>query len=102
MKIHYSCSNCGKREITSPVVGVPHGMYALGYRAVGSALYCPKCVRTWKERNGKDFDEQIANPARQFANWWNNQLESQIDDKGLIRTYRQHAIGDFIDGERTI
>ena len=73
-KLHYSCSNCGKRETTSALVGVPHGMYALGYRAVGSDLYCSKCVETWKERNGEDFDEQIENPTTQFAQWWNNLL----------------------------
>ena len=70
-RLHYSCSNCGKQEVTS---AIPHGMYALGYRAVGSALYCPQCVETWKERNGEDFDEQIANPTTQFAQWWNNLL----------------------------
>ena len=74
VKLHYSCSNCGKQETTSAKAGIPHGMYSLGYRAVGSALYCPKCVETWKERNGEDFDEQIANPTTQFAQWWNNLL----------------------------
>ena len=73
-KLHYTCSNCGKREVTSTKAGTPHGMYTLGYRAVGSALYCPKCVESWKERNGEEFDEQIANPSTQFAAWWNDLL----------------------------
>lgn len=73
-KLHYTCSNCGKHEIISAKAGTPHEMYSLGYRAIGSALYCPKCVKTWKERNGKDFDEQIANPTTQFASWWNDLL----------------------------
>ena len=45
-KIHYQCSNCGKQEQTSAMVGVPHGMYYLGYRASGDALYCPDCVKS--------------------------------------------------------
>ena len=27
MKIHYQCSNCGKRFQTIPIPGVPDGMY---------------------------------------------------------------------------
>lgn len=38
MKIEYQCSNCGKRERVSAMVGIPEGMFALGYRAVGDAL----------------------------------------------------------------
>ena len=57
MKIEYQCSNCGKLEKTSAMVGIPEGMFALGYRAVGDALYCPDCVNSWAERNGKPFDE---------------------------------------------
>ena len=73
-KAFYRCSNCGKREFIRPIVGVPQEMYWLGYRAVGSALYCPKCVESWKERNGEEFEEQIENPTTQFAQWWNNLL----------------------------
>ena len=81
-KLRYSCRNCGKQEITIVAAGVPHGMYSLGYRAVGSALYCPQCVETWKERNGKDFDEQIANPTTLFACWWNDLLWDEVTIDG--------------------
>lgn len=30
MKIHYQCSNCGKRFQVSPISGVPDGMYMTG------------------------------------------------------------------------
>ena len=46
MKIEYQCSNCGKREKVSAMVGIPQGMFGLGYRAVGDALYCPDCVNS--------------------------------------------------------
>ena len=25
-----------------------------GWNSFGSAFYCPKCVKTWEQRNGKD------------------------------------------------
>ena len=98
-KIHYSCSNCGKREVTSAMAGVPDGMYSLGYRAHGDVLYCPDCVKTWKERNGAEYDEQYKDPHHLFAMWWNNLLASQIEDKGSIKTYRENVIGDFVEVE---
>lgn len=96
-KIHYQCSNCGKQEQTSAMVGVPHGMYYLGYRANGDALYCPDCVKSWKERNGKAFDEQYKDPQHLFAMWWNKQVEAQAEDRSHIRRYRENAIGDYVD-----
>lgn len=55
MKIEYQCSNCGKWERVSAMVGIPDGMFALGYRAVGDALYCPDCVNEigWYEDMGE-------------------------------------------------
>ena len=91
VKLHCSCSNCGKREVLVARARIPYDMYSLGYRAVGSALYCPQCVETWKERNGEEFDEQIANPTTQFANWWNDTLASQIDHKDSVRTYMKNC-----------
>ena len=67
MKIEYQCSNCGKREKVSAMAGIPEGMFALGYRAVGDALYCPDCVNSWAERNGKPFDEQYKDVGHMFA-----------------------------------
>ena len=48
-----TCSNCGYaksftntgREILSRLVE--------GWNSVGSAMYCPECVRTWESRNGE-------------------------------------------------
>ena len=56
-KIHYQCSNCGKQEQTSAIVGVPRGMYYLGYRANGDALYCPDCVKSWKEETVRNLTQ---------------------------------------------
>ncbi len=82
------CSNCGFHFEVRPMLGIAEGMYYNGYRAVGTAFYCDKCVKTWKERNGKEFDEQVINPSKQFANWWNNQVQSVVKDKSKIKTYR--------------
>ncbi len=77
MKIYYQCSNCGKREKTSAMAGIPDGMFALNYRAVGDALYCPDCVNSWYKRNGKAFDEQYPNSVKMFCSWWNNTVKKE-------------------------
>lgn len=97
MKIHYQCSNCGKRFVTSVIPGVPQGMYYSGCRVFGDAFYCENCVKTWKERNGKEFDEQYKNPEKMFANWWNRTVESQISDKSKLKMCKQIANGDYIE-----
>lgn len=63
-------------------------MYYNGYRAIGSAFYCEECVKTWKDRNGRDFDDDIENPSKQFVNWWNNKVRSVVADERKIKTYR--------------
>jgi hypothetical protein len=98
-KIHYQCSNCGKREQTSAWVGIPEGMFHLGYRAHGDVLYCPDCVETWKERNGAEYDEQYKDAQHLFAVWWNRQVQMQITDKSKIKTYRRNCVGDFVEVE---
>lgn len=70
MKIHYQCSNCGQKFVTNAMDG-PQDMYYSGYRAVGDAFYCEDCVKTWKDRNGKEFDEQYKDPKGMFTKWWN-------------------------------
>lgn len=87
-KIFVQCSNCGYHFKTSPAIGVPEGMYYMGYRAVGSALYCPECLKTWKDRNGAEFYEQYENPLKMFANWWNDKVRDCVKDKSKIKTYR--------------
>ena len=98
MKIEYQCSNCGKRERVSVMVGIPEGMFALGYRAVGDALYCTDCVNSWAERNGKPFDEQYKDVGHMFAVWWNvtvlrkakaehKQLKEYcVNESGVVKT----------------
>lgn len=97
MKINYQCSNCGKRFATSAIVGIPQGMYYNGCRVVGNAFYCEDCVRTWKERNGKEFDEQYKDPKGMFAKWWNRTVDSQCTNKGKIKKCRQLSNGDYVE-----
>ena len=52
-KIFVQCSHCGYHFEVSPMLGIAEGMYYNGYRAVGDAVYCPDCVKTWKDRNGE-------------------------------------------------
>lgn len=37
-KIHCQCSNCGKNEQTSATIGIPEGMFYIGYRAQCTVL----------------------------------------------------------------
>ncbi len=98
MKIEYQCSNCGKIEKVSAMVGIPHGMFFAGYRANGDALYCPDCVKSWAERNGKEFDEQYKEPGHLFAMWWNQKVlrQAKIEHKKLNK-YCMNDIGDYVD-----
>ena len=101
MKIEYQCSNCAKREVTSAFAGVPYSMWVFKYRAVGDALYCPDCVNTWSERNGKSFDEQYGEDEsrRMFRNWWNSTVYEQADREGkTLNTYHMTAWGDYAEG----
>ena len=96
--IYFQCSNCGKHGQAVPFPGVPEAMYYdEGYRANGDALYCPDCVQSWAERNGKKFDEDFRNPQHLFAMWWNKQVQTQTADKSKIKTYRRAANGDFVE-----
>ena len=92
------CSNCGFHFETRPMLGIPEGMYYDGYRAVGSALYCPECVKNWKERNGAEFGEQYGNPSKMFANWWNNKVNSFVDEMfgGVLSALTEYLINTQI------
>lgn len=87
-KIFVQCSHCGYHFEVSPMLGIAEGMYSNGYRAVGDAVYCPDCVKTWKDRNGEEFDKQYVNPSKMFANWWNNKVESVVKCKSTIKRYK--------------
>ena len=46
------CSNCGSvRSMTYSAANAIKTIRA-GWRANGSAAYCPECVKTWADRNG--------------------------------------------------
>lgn len=97
MKIQYTCSNCGKHFQTSAMVGVPEGMYLLGCRVVGDAFYCEDCVKTWNERNGKEFDDQYKDPKGMFAKWWNRTVDIQAGRAGKsVSKYKVLPNGDCL------
>ena len=97
--ICYQCSNCGKTEQTRAMLGIPDGMFYAGYRAHGDVLYCPDCVKTWKERNGAEYDEQYKDPPHLFAMWWNQLVERQTEGKSKIKKYKTAANGDYVEAD---
>lgn len=53
MKIDIMCSCCGNHEtVSNRKVSDSIDLIKRGWGSCGSALYCPECTRTWKERNG--------------------------------------------------
>ena len=52
MLIELQCSNCGTRLSLNPT-----DFWKYGWRYTG-VPYCPQCIKTWKERNGKEWNEQ--------------------------------------------
>ena len=78
--IEIQCSNCGKHFEVIPFNEVPDAMYASGCRATG-VFYCSDCVRTWKDRNGKEFYEQYNNPRKMFEDWWNDTVDRQCKEE---------------------
>lgn len=53
MKIDIMCSCCGNHEtVSNRKVSNSVDLIKRGWGSCGSALYCPECTRTWKERNG--------------------------------------------------
>lgn len=46
------CSCCGKRRSVVYTASNAASIIKEGWGSYGSALYCPKCTRTWDERNG--------------------------------------------------
>ena len=101
MKIKYQCSNCGQKFQTSAMVGIGEGMYYCGCRAVGDAVYCEDCVKTWADRNGKPFDEQYKDPWGMFRKWWNNTVREHAERAGRLdelKVYHRTATGDYAEG----
>lgn len=46
------CSNCGTHYRFKYSAANVLKAIELGWNSCGSALYCPDCTKTWKERNG--------------------------------------------------
>lgn len=49
-----TCSNCGARQRFKYSATNVNNLIALGWNSFGSALYCPKCVETWKEQEERN------------------------------------------------
>ena len=77
-----TCSNCGKHRGIATFRGSVRAAKD-GWRARGSSLYCPECVRTWKDRNGTDFPEDMG---------W-------TIDEAFIRISEQAGIMSFMKGK---
>lgn len=52
MIIELQCSNCGERLSLEPTE-----FWKDGWRFTG-VPYCPHCIKSWKERNGQEWNEQ--------------------------------------------
>lgn len=52
MRIELQCSNCGNRLSLEPT-----DFWRDGWRFTG-VPYCPHCIKSWKERNGQEWNEQ--------------------------------------------
>lgn len=62
------CSKCGKREaIHVKQLSDLYSMFRKGYRAIGSAIYCPRCV---EEYGGVNFDMTYEDTFTMFLNWY--------------------------------
>lgn len=48
------CSNCGARQRFKYSAENVNNLIAFGWNSFGNVPYCPKCVETWEERNGKN------------------------------------------------
>ncbi len=60
MHLQIMCSNCGHRsrkfayDRYRRYQSAPDKIIKAGWGSFGDALYCPRCVKTWEKRNGKD------------------------------------------------
>ena len=53
MVIDIQCSCCGNHESLENSIDATVEKIKSGWGSCGSALYCPKCSKEWKNRNGK-------------------------------------------------
>lgn len=53
--VQIQCSCCGaKKNFRYSTGNVLNKVTGVGWNSFGHALYCPKCSKTWHERNGLD------------------------------------------------
>lgn len=54
MTIDVMCSCCGNHQkLSNKRIQDTADLIHSGWGSCGSALYCPECSKSWKERNGK-------------------------------------------------
>ena len=53
MVIDIQCSCCGNHESLENSIDATVEKIKRGWGSCGSALYCPKCSKEWKNRNGE-------------------------------------------------
>lgn len=79
MKIDIMCSCCGNHEtVSNRKVSNSVDLIKRGWGSCGSALYCPDCTRTWKERNG---DRPMADERNTFFVILNLFMDALKEDK---------------------
>lgn len=79
MTIDIMCSCCGNHEtVSNRKVSNSVDLIKRGWGSCGSALYCPECTRTWKERNG---DRPMADERNTFFVIMNLFMDALKEDK---------------------
>lgn len=65
MTIDIMCSCCGYHEkLSNEKIAYSVDVIKRGWGSCGSALYCPDCTKSWKERNG---NREMADERNTFA-----------------------------------
>lgn len=67
--MYIQCSNCGARQDFKYSATNVNSLVASGWNSCGSALYCPQCVETWRERNGDRPLSGRENTIRVIGEW---------------------------------
>lgn len=89
MLIELQYSNCGTRLSLNP-----NEFWKYGWRYTG-VPYCPHCVKTWKERNGKDWNEQYSEEQMKdkFYEYLFDKIEmDKLDDEKYVIYENKNSI----------
>ena len=78
MFVSIYCSRCGNRRRLSTKTTAHDLLSAIkaGWNSCGTALYCPKCAKTWHERNSGRMAGDL-NTASQIASAMVRSLETR-------------------------